>query len=86
MEYGTKSDIRVAPELSAPFTGIVDGTGLTPDANGRLIIKAGTPVVGEGWQMDGSVVLHAVGVVEPETGPTVTGIETTDTTATITAK
>ncbi|WP_282801138.1 hypothetical protein [Secundilactobacillus kimchicus] len=86
MEYGTKSDIRVAPELSAPFTGIVDGTGLKPDANGRSIIKAGTPVVGEGWQTDGSVVLHAVGATEPDTGPMVTSIETTDTTAAITAK
>lgn len=86
-EYGTQSDIRVAPELSFSLSGVVDDTGVVADSHGRKIIKAGTPVVADGWLEDGSVVLHAVSAMtETETGPTVVGVETTDTTATITLK
>ncbi|WP_203648915.1 hypothetical protein [Secundilactobacillus yichangensis] len=85
-EYGTQSDIRVAPELSFSLAGTIDATGVTANRRGRKIIKAGTPVVADGWLEDGTQVLHAVGSTpdNTSTGPKVDSVTTTDTTATVT--
>lgn len=40
----TTHDIRIAPELSATFPCLVTNTGITADAEGRKILKAGTPI------------------------------------------
>ena len=40
----TNHDIRIAPELSATFPCIVTNTGVSANAEGRKILKAGTPI------------------------------------------
>lgn len=42
--YGADKNILIAPELAHTVSCIVGNTGLTADANGKKIIKAGTPV------------------------------------------
>lgn len=44
--YGVEKNILIAPELALTIGCIVANTGVTADANGRKIIKAGTPVGG----------------------------------------
>ena len=60
VEYGTHTDIRVAPELSFSLPATIDATNVQPDANGRKIIRAGTPVGGGDWLDDASQVLHTI--------------------------
>lgn len=45
-KYTVQNEIRVAPELSFGMPALIDGSSVTADANGKKIIKAGTPVGG----------------------------------------
>lgn len=45
-EYTVQNEIRVAPELSFGMPALIDGSAVAADANGKKIIKAGTPVGG----------------------------------------
>lgn len=45
-KYTVQNEIRVAPELSFGMPALIDGSAVTADANGKKIIKAGTPVGG----------------------------------------
>lgn len=40
----TTHDIRIAPELSATFPCLVTNTGVSANAEGKKILKAGTPI------------------------------------------
>ena len=42
--FGNETDILVAPELAFAFPCIVENTGVDANAEGRKIIKAGTPL------------------------------------------
>lgn len=44
--YGTEKTILIAPELAFTIPVQVTNTGITADANGKKIIKAGTPIGG----------------------------------------
>ncbi len=44
--YGVEKNILVAPELALTFGARVTNTGLSPDADGKKILKAGTPLYG----------------------------------------
>lgn len=46
-KYTVQNEIRVAPELSFGMPALIDGSAVAADANGKKIIKAGTPVGGE---------------------------------------
>lgn len=84
VEYGTHTDIRVAPELSFSLPATIDATNVQPDANGRKIIRAGTPVGGGDWLDDASQVLHTIDT--QSTPPTVSKVTTTNKSATATLK
>ena len=43
-KYTVQNEIRVAPELSFGMPALIDGSAVAADANGKKIIKAGTPV------------------------------------------
>ena len=45
-DYGNEKQILIAPELAFTIGCLVGNTGVDADANGRKIIKAGTPVGG----------------------------------------
>ncbi len=45
-DYSNEKQILVAPELAFSIGCLVGNTGVSPDANGRKIIKAGSPVGG----------------------------------------
>lgn len=44
--YGTEKTILIAPELAFTIPVQVTNTGITADADGKKIIKAGTPIGG----------------------------------------
>ena len=44
--YGTEKTILIAPELAFTIPVQVTNTGVTADADGKKIIKAGTPIGG----------------------------------------
>lgn len=44
--YGADKNILIAPELALTYGCIVSNTGITTDANGKKIVKAGTPLAG----------------------------------------
>ena len=44
--YGNEKQILIAPELAFSIGCLVGNTGVEADANGKKIIKAGTPVGG----------------------------------------
>ena len=44
--YGTEKTILIAPELAFTIPVQVTKTGITADADGKKIIKAGTPIGG----------------------------------------
>ena len=44
--YGVEKNILVAPELALTFGARVTNTGVDADANGKKILKAGTPLAG----------------------------------------
>lgn len=43
-EYGVSSDIRIAPEYGFTLSCIVNDTGVSAGADGKKILKAGSPV------------------------------------------
>lgn len=45
-DYSNEKQILIAPELAFTIGCLVGNTGVDADANGRKIIKAGTPVGG----------------------------------------
>ena len=54
--YGVEKNILVAPELALTFGARVTNTGLSPDANGKKILKAGTPLYGNIRERDNAFV------------------------------
>ena len=75
--YSNEKQILIAPELAFTIGCLVGNTGVVADANGRKIIKAGTPVGGstsvltnrqtvltKGAENAQGVVLHDVDVTD----------------------
>lgn len=75
--YSNEKQILIAPELAFTIGCLVGNTGVNADANGRKIIKAGTPVGGstsvltnrqtvltKGAENAQGVVLHDVDVTD----------------------
>ena len=57
-----ETDILVAPEVAVAFPCIVGNTGVNADAEGKKIIKAGSPLFGsEDFLFNRQTVLRAVG-------------------------
>lgn len=72
--YGVEKNILIAPELALTISCIVADTGVTADANGRKIIKAGTPVGGTTKVVDNRqtalIVTNNANAVSPDGGTT----------------
>lgn len=47
VEYGVRKTILIAPELAFAIPVQIGNEGVQPNANGRKIIKAGTPIGGD---------------------------------------
>ena len=58
MAYSAPTNFLVAPELAEGYTATIGSTGVTADEHGRKIIPGGTPVSGDNFLLDGTVVLQ----------------------------
>lgn len=85
MAYSAPINFLVAPELAEGYTATVGNTGVTADDHGQKIIPAGTPVSGENFLLDGTVVLqptksgdtNVVGVLSSDVNVTAGNVDTT---------
>lgn len=67
--YGNEKQILIAPEVAVEIGCIVTNTGVDADANGRKILKAGTPVGGST-----NVLMNRQTVLTKQTGANAQGL------------